>query len=77
MRPVGTRLGIMGGTFDPIHDGHLVTAEEALHQFELDEVVFVPAGRPWMKANRKDIAGPEYRYEMVSIATKTNRSNWK
>jgi nicotinate-nucleotide adenylyltransferase len=62
----------MGGTFDPIHHGHLVAAEEAYWQFELDEVVFVPAGRPWMKANRKDIAGPEYRYEMVSIATKTN-----
>lgn len=62
----------MGGTFDPIHFGHLVTAEEAYWQFQLDEVVFVPAGRPWMKANRKDIAGPEFRYEMVVIATSNN-----
>jgi nicotinate-nucleotide adenylyltransferase len=69
---VGRRLGVMGGTFDPIHHGHLVAAEEAFWQFELDEVVFVPAGRPWMKAQREDIAGPEYRYEMVSIATSTN-----
>ena len=41
---MGTRLGVMGGTFDPIHYGHLVTAEEALHQFELDSVAFVPTG---------------------------------
>ncbi len=49
MGGVRTRLGIMGGTFDPIHYGHLVTAEEALAQFELDEVLFVPTGSPWMK----------------------------
>jgi nicotinate-nucleotide adenylyltransferase len=46
---VGSRLGVMGGTFDPIHYGHLVTAEEAAQQFALDGIVFVPTGRPWMK----------------------------
>ena len=48
---MGTRMGVMGGTFDPIHYGHLVTAEEALVQFGLDSVLFVPTGRPWMKAH--------------------------
>ena len=43
---MGRRLGVMGGTFDPIHYGHLVTAEEALEQFELEGVLFVPTGRP-------------------------------
>jgi nicotinate-nucleotide adenylyltransferase len=63
---MGTRLGVMGGTFDPIHVGHLVTAEEALHQFELDEVVFVPTGRPWMKEHGV-VASPEHRYRMTEI----------
>jgi nicotinate-nucleotide adenylyltransferase len=63
---MGTRLGVMGGTFDPIHVGHLVTAEEALHQFGLDEVVFVPTGRPWMKEHEV-VASPEDRYRMTQI----------
>jgi len=63
---MGTRLGVMGGTFDPIHVGHLVTAEEALHQFALDEVVFVPTGRPWMKEHDV-VASAEDRYEMTAI----------
>jgi nicotinate-nucleotide adenylyltransferase len=63
---MGTRLGVMGGTFDPIHVGHLVTAEEALHQFSLDEVVFVPTGRPWMKEHEV-VASPEDRYRMTEI----------
>jgi len=62
---MGTRLGVMGGTFDPIHVGHLVTAEEALHQFSLDEVVFVPTGRPWMKEHEV-VASPEDRYRMTA-----------
>jgi nicotinate-nucleotide adenylyltransferase len=65
------RLGVMGGTFDPIHHGHLVTAEEALQQFELDEVVFVPTGQPWMKQDR-DVSPAEHRYLMVVIATASN-----
>lgn len=61
----------MGGTFDPIHHGHLLTAEEALWQFGLDEVVFVPTGRPWMKEHL--VAAPaERRYEMTAIATSAN-----
>ena len=63
---MATRLGIMGGTFDPIHVGHLVTAEEALHQFTLDQVVFVPTGRPWMKEHEV-VASPEDRYRMTQI----------
>jgi nicotinate-nucleotide adenylyltransferase len=61
----------MGGTFDPIHYGHLVTAEEALWQFDLDEVLFVPTGRPWMKADR-DVTEAEHRYLMTVIATASN-----
>jgi nicotinate-nucleotide adenylyltransferase len=61
----------MGGTFDPIHYGHLVTAEEALVQFALDEVVFVPTGQPWMKEDR-DVSPAEARYLMTVIATASN-----
>jgi nicotinate-nucleotide adenylyltransferase len=68
---MGTRLGVMGGTFDPIHYGHLVTAEEALQQFELDGVLFVPTGRPWMKEHEK-VSPAEDRYLMTVIATASN-----
>jgi nicotinate-nucleotide adenylyltransferase len=68
---MGTRLGVMGGTFDPIHYGHLVTAEEALQQFELDGVVFVPTGRPWMKEHEK-VSPAEDRYLMTVVATASN-----
>ena len=63
----------MGGTFDPIHHGHLVTAEEALWQFGLSEVLFVPTGRPWMKADR-EVTHPEDRYLMTVVATASNPS---
>lgn len=65
------RVGIMGGTFDPIHLGHLVCAEEALHAFALDEVVFVPTGAPWQKRDR-EVTGAERRYEMTRLATASN-----
>jgi nicotinate-nucleotide adenylyltransferase len=68
---VGRRLGVMGGTFDPIHYGHLVTAEEAQVQFALDAVVFVPTGHPWMKEDRR-VSPPEDRYLMTVIATASN-----
>jgi nicotinate-nucleotide adenylyltransferase len=63
----GLRLGIMGGAFDPIHIAHLVTAQEALLQFRLDEVVFMPSGRPPHK--KRVLAPAELRYLMVAIAT--------
>ena len=52
------RLGVMGGTFDPIHHGHLVAASEVQARFHLDEVVFVPTGRPWQKAHKR-VSGQE------------------
>jgi len=65
------RIGIMGGTFDPVHYGHLVTAEEALVQFNLDKVVFVPTGRPVRKTHRQ-LSSAEDRYLMTVIATASN-----
>jgi len=65
----------MGGTFDPIHHGHLLTAEEALWQFDLDEVMFVPTGQPWMK-DHPVAAPPEDRYLMTVIATASNPHSW-
>lgn len=62
------RLGVMGGTFDPIHHGHLVAASEVAHLFALDEVVFVPTGEPWQKAERA-VTDPETRFLMTAIAT--------
>jgi nicotinate-nucleotide adenylyltransferase len=69
------RLGVMGGTFDPIHHGHLVTAEAALWAFHLDEVVFVPTGQPWMKADQA-VTPAEHRYLMTVIATSSNPRFW-
>lgn len=68
---MGRRLGVMGGTFDPVHHGHLLTAEEAAVQFGLDKVVFVPTGQPWMK-EQLDVSGAEHRYLMTVIATASN-----
>lgn len=65
------RIGVMGGTFDPIHHGHLVAASEVQSVFGLDEVVFVPTGRPWQKSDRR-ISDPEHRYLMTVVATAAN-----
>jgi nicotinate-nucleotide adenylyltransferase len=62
------RIGVMGGTFDPIHNGHLVTADEARYAHGLDEVIFVPAGAPWQKSHT-EVAPAEDRYLMAIIAT--------
>ncbi|WP_228000355.1 nicotinate-nucleotide adenylyltransferase [Mycolicibacterium sp. P1-5] len=64
------RLGVMGGTFDPIHNGHLVAASEVADLFDLDEVVFVPTGQPWQKS--REVTPPEDRYLMTVIATASN-----
>ncbi|HOA66770.1 MAG TPA: nicotinate-nucleotide adenylyltransferase [Phycicoccus elongatus] len=65
------RLGVMGGTFDPIHHGHLVAASEVQSLFDLDEVTFVPTGEPWQKEGR-EVSLPEHRYLMTVVATASN-----
>jgi nicotinate-nucleotide adenylyltransferase len=69
------RVGVMGGTFDPIHHGHLVAASEVQAWFDLDEVVFVPTGDPWQKSDR-EVAPAEHRYLMAVIATASNPRFW-
>lgn len=61
----------MGGTFDPIHHGHLVAASEVQSLLDLDEVVFVPTGQPWQKAQRA-VSPAEHRYLMTVVATASN-----
>jgi nicotinate-nucleotide adenylyltransferase len=61
----------MGGTFDPIHHGHLVAASEVQAWFDLDEVVFVPTGEPWQKSGR-NVSPAEHRYLMTVVATASN-----
>jgi nicotinate-nucleotide adenylyltransferase len=63
------RVGVMGGTFDPIHHGHLVAASEVAQSFGLDEVIFVPTGQPSYK---EVVTPPEHRYLMTVIATASN-----
>jgi nicotinate-nucleotide adenylyltransferase len=65
------RIGVMGGTFDPIHHGHLVAASEVAHIFALDEVIFVPTGEPYQKDDRK-VSPAEDRYLMTVVATASN-----
>ncbi len=64
-------IGIMGGTFDPIHNGHLLTAECAAYQYNLDEVIFIPSGNPPHKIE-KNISDAEDRYVMSLLATMSN-----
>jgi nicotinate-nucleotide adenylyltransferase len=69
------RVGIMGGTFDPIHHGHLVAASEVATLYQLDEVIFVPTGEPWQKSQRQ-VSPAEHRYLMAVIATASNPRFW-
>lgn len=65
------RLGVMGGTFDPVHHGHLVAASEVAARYDLDEVVFVPTGQPSFKQHQ-DVTLAEHRYLMTVVATASN-----
>ena len=68
-----SRLGVMGGTFDPIHVGHLILAETARQQLKLDKVRFIPAGDPWRKVGR-EITPAQQRLAMTWIATQDNEA---
>lgn len=65
------KVGIMGGTFDPVHIGHLIIAEKAREQFHLDEVLFMPSGTPYMKDIQKVLSG-DIRAEMTKLAVEEN-----
>ena len=65
------KIGILGGTFDPIHEGHLAIAESARVCLHLDKVIFIPAGRPWLKSDRR-VTSPGHRLAMVELATRDN-----
>ncbi len=60
-------MGVLGGTFDPVHNGHLIVAEEAKTRLNLAEILFVPAGQPWLKADRP-ISPAEHRLQMLRLA---------
>lgn len=64
------KVGILGGSFDPVHLGHLIMAEEARVKLELDEVLFIPAGHQWLKG--RELSPSHHRWEMLSLAIKSN-----
>src|SRR3989338_11463826 len=68
---MGMKIGILGGTFNPIHIGHLILAEEAREKLGLDKIIFVPAYLPPHKDN-SDIAPAKYRYRMIELAIQKN-----
>ena len=66
------KLGLFGGTFDPIHMGHVIVASEVTEQVGLDRTLFVPAGDPWLKTNHP-VSAVEHRMEMVRLAIMEDR----
>lgn len=69
----GSKIGVLGGTFDPIHLGHLIVAEYIREKLGLREVLFVPAGRPWLKLKEeKQVTPAEHRLAMVRLAVASN-----
>lgn len=71
MAVISRRIGIIGGTFDPVHIGHLIIAEESRCRLDLEKVVFIPAGQPPHKPS-EPIASAEHRYAMTVLATRDN-----
>ena len=70
----GSKIGVLGGTFDPIHLGHLIVAEDIREKLGLREVLFIPAGRPWLKLKEeKHVSAVEHRLAMVRLAVASNR----
>ena len=67
---VGERIGILGGTFDPVHVGHLAVAAQARHQLSLDRVLLVVANVPWQKAKVRNVSSAEDRFAMVAAAVR-------
>lgn len=65
------RVGVFGGTFDPVHVGHLIAAERATELLALDEMLFVPAGQPWFKSG-EPVTDAEHRLNMVRLAVESN-----
>ncbi len=65
------RVGILGGTFDPVHLGHLIVAEQACVRLDLDRVIFIPTGQPWLRAEQPVADGPD-RLRMVELAVESN-----
>ena len=69
----GKKIGVLGGTFDPIHLGHLIVAEDLREKLGLKEVLFIPAGRPWLKLKEdKPISAAKHRLAMVKLAVASN-----
>ena len=64
-------LGVFGGTFDPVHMGHLIAANTAGYQLGLDDILFVPAGQPWLKTDRR-LTSAHHRARMVELAIENN-----
>ena len=64
-------IGIMGGTFDPIHNGHLIVAEDVRIRLDLKEMLFIPAGRPWLKEDQV-VSPAGHRVEMIRLAISPN-----